>query len=133
MPTIFKDNFVDDFFNDMMRVPAKKSDLMSTDVKEFEDRFELYMELAGFKKDDIQAGYKDGYLTVKATRQYEEENTKYIMKERFVGTCERKFYIGDDIRKDEIKAAYQNGILKLTIPKKEEVPEIEEDQFISIE
>ncbi|MCQ2551189.1 MAG: Hsp20/alpha crystallin family protein [Clostridia bacterium] len=133
MPTIFRDNFVDDFFSDFMRTPAKKSDLMSTDVKEYEDRFELYMELAGFKKEDIQAGYSEGYLTVKATRSYEEEDAKYLMKERFVGTCERKFYIGDDIKKDEIKAAYTNGVLKLTIPKKELVPEIEEDQFISIE
>lgn len=141
-PSIFQDELTDGFMDEMFRFPfdfGKKfgaSSFMSTDIKEHENNYELNLELPGFKKEEIQAELKDGYLVINATHNEtndgEEENGKFIRKERYSGSYQRSFYVGD-ITQEDIKATFENGILKLDIPKKEPFPSVEEKKYISIE
>ena len=134
-------NVFSDMFDDMFNTPmtgARKSvvaqPVMGCDVHEYSDHYELFMDLAGFKKEDIKAELKDGYLTIKAERNAEQvENGRVIRSERFVGTCQRTFYVGDHVRREDVSAAFEDGVLKLSIPKKVERPQVEENHFIAIE
>ena len=110
---------------------------MQADVKEFEDGYELIMDLPGFDKNDIQAALQNGYLTISATRNVtkddqNETNGKYIRRERFAGSCQRSFYVGDYLRQEDIKASFRDGILTLNIPK-ENKRQMEESKYIAIE
>ncbi len=127
LPRLFGEDLFDNFFNDdfMMRPFQQRANvpqMMKTDVRELENAYEVDMELAGFKKEDIKLDLKDGYLTVNATRNAEnnEQNDqgKLIRQERYVGTCSRSFYVGD-IKPSDIGAKYEDGVLKLTIPKEQ--------------
>lgn len=95
------------------------------------------MNLPGFTKEDVKAELKEGYLTITAsTNSSDEEKDKkgrYIRRERYSGTCSRQFYVGEKVTEEDIKAKFENGTLKLTIPKKEETPEVEEAKHIAIE
>ncbi len=144
MPDIFKENLFDDFFNDfarpsraLMGYSAPANHMMRTDIKETATGYELDIDLPGYDKKDVQAELKDGYLTVSAaTRKNsdsKDENGKYIRRERYYGSCSRSFYIGENITRDEIKAKFENGILKLSVPKKEAKPAVETNQYIAIE
>lgn len=142
MPTIFRTNFVNDFFDDKFWVPVNyetnnvKEYGMSADVKEYDDRFELDLELPGYKKEDIKAELKEGYLNVSAEHSEEKEEKdeigKYIRKERYTGSTMRRFYVGKDITKEDIRANFENGILKIDIPKKEPVAIENKNQCIAI-
>ncbi len=142
MPTIFRTNFVNDFFDDKFWVPVNyetnnvKEYGMSADVKEYDDRFELDLELQGYKKEDIKAELKEGYLNVSAEHSEEKEEKdeigKYIRKERYTGSTMRRFYVGKDITKEDIRANFENGILKIDIPKKEPVAIENKNQCIAI-
>lgn len=143
-PSIYND-FVSDFFDgfgDMFRcMPAYVKDNrvynMSTDVKEFEDHYELDMELPGFKKEDVKAELKNGYLTVSAdhneSNDEKDNEGKFIRQERYYGECKRSFYVGNSITKEDIKANFEDGILKLSVPKAQPKQEEETDNYISIE
>ena len=143
MPSIFSENLFDDFFR--LERPAahyqrtNASDIMKTDVKELEDGYELDISLPGYKKEDIQAELKDGYLTINAqtSRSNDEKDNqtgRYIRRERYYGSCGRSFYVGEDVKQEDVKARFEDGVLKLAVPKKEpKKPEIEDKKFISIE
>ena len=142
MPSIFRTNVFDDFFEDpfkdFARVPARpQNELMRTDVKELDNGFELSIALPGVKKEDITAEINDGYLTISATTSTnkDEKNAdgKYIRRERFYGSAKRSFYVGEDITEEDIKAKYEDGILTLDIPKKEAQPVVEQKRFINID
>lgn len=138
MPSIFGENLVDDFFGDPFKSYSEKNNLMKTDVKEKSDNYEIDMSLPGVKKEDIQAELKDGYLTVEATTTQNSEDKepdgRYIRRERYYGSCSRSFYVGKNVTQDEIKAKYENGVLTLVIPKKEEkAKQVEDKKYISIE
>ena len=109
---------------------------MKTDVRETEKTYELDIDLPGFKKDEIQIELKDGYLTVSAEKgldkDEEDKKGKYIRKERYAGALSRTFYLGEEIREEEIKAKFENGILSVSIPKEEE-KKVEGPKHISIE
>ena len=112
--------------------------LMLTDIKESDKGYELEMDLPGFKKEEIKASIENGYLIISAEKglekdEKESEGKKYICRERYTGSCQRAFYVGDDIEKDDIKASFKHGILHLDIPKKQPKPQVEENKFISIE
>ena len=144
MPSIFGESLFDDFFDDFAR-PARSAaryntpttNVMRTDVKEDENGYELHIELPGYQKEDVKAQLKDGYLTITAKHEdnKDEKNEKgnYIRRERFYGQCSRSFYVGEDVTQQEIKAKFENGVLELTIPKKEEKPKVPEKQYIFIE
>lgn len=120
--------------------------IMKTDIIDKDDSYELVIDLPGFKKEDVTAELKDGYLVISACNKIEAETAstededdstvvnstpKYIRRERFVGTCQRSFYVGDDMTQDNIKAAFENGVLTLDIPKNvEKLPT--EKKLISI-
>ena len=65
--------------------------------------------------------------------EQEKKSGKYIRRERFAGSCQRSFYVGEDVKQEDIKGEFKHGILKLVIPKKEEKPEVETSKYISIE
>lgn len=139
-PSVFRNNFFDDF-NDFMDFPTvtRKStgSLMKSDVKDVGDHFELDMDLPGFKKEDVKIQLKDGVLKVSATTKTEndqkDENGKYIRRERFQGTCERSFYVGENLTEEDIKAKFLDGVLKVNVPKIEAKPQIEQEKYIAIE
>lgn len=143
VPSIFANDLFDNFFNDTYRPngnlihSANSRDLMNTDIKEFEDKYELGIELPGYEKEDVSASLKDGYLTIEAERHADNEikdkNGKYIRKECFTGKCQRSFYVGDQITQEDIHAAFNNGILSITVPKIKEQPKVEENRYIAIE
>ena len=99
--------------------------------------YELAIDLPGFKKDDVQAELKDGYLTItaqtKTKQEDKDEKGTYVRKERFSGKCSRTFYVGDDIEEDDIKAKFEDGTLKIDVPKKVAKPEPETSRSISID
>ena len=138
LPSIFGENLFDDFFGDDFgmfpmwngRNPLygkHAKNLMKTDVRETENSYELDVDLPGFKKDEIQVDLKDGYLTIQAAKgldkDEEDKKGKYIRQERYVGSCSRSFYVGD-VEPQDISAKYEDGILKLSMPKhvKKELP-----------
>ena len=144
VPSLFTKNFVDDFFNDafdfrpMPRFRQEPGQLMNADIREFTDHFEMELELPGFKKEDLDAKLKDGYLTISARRdekkeEKDAESGRYIRRERYVGKVERTFYVGEDVTESDIKAGFENGILKVSIPKIEKKPQIEEAKRILID
>ena len=146
MPSIFRDNFVDDFFDDMFQFPfAYNSNFernaklpgMNVDVQEFDDKYQMDLELPGYNKEDIKADLKDGYLTISANHTDEsgdkDSDGKYIRRERYYGQCERSFYVGDNITQEDIHASFKNGVLQIEVPKKEAKPEVEQKKYIAIE
>ena len=148
LPSIFNDNLFDDFFNfpfydaKAERRAEKKlyghhaHNLMKTDIKEKKDGYELEMDLPGFKKDEISASLENGYLTISASKgldkDEEKKDGKYIRKERYAGAMSRSFFVGEDLTQEDIKAKYEDGILKLSVPKKEKAP-VKGDKYIAIE
>ncbi len=143
MPTIFGerlfDSFMDDFgFPSVDRIACSQntSNLMRTDIKETDDSFELDVELPGYKKEDVKVQLKDGYLTVSASQQSEKEEKddkgKFLRRERYSGSMSRSFFVGEETREEDIKARFEDGILKLAFPK-EQPKKIEEPKYIAIE
>ncbi len=123
--TFFSDPwFNDPWFDDRDVQKAQKKlyghngkRMMLTDIKESDKGYELEMDLPGFKKDEIKASLENGYLTITAEKglekdQKEEEGKKYICRERYSGSCQRTFYVGDEIEQDDIKASFKHGILR---------------------
>jgi HSP20 family molecular chaperone IbpA len=143
MPSIFTNDFMDDFFGVPRvtgfgsRMDNDFSRMMTTDVKETENDYQVHMNLPGFAKEDIKAELNDGYLTIKAeTNQNNDEQDddgKYIRRERYTGSCSRSFYVGDAVTQDDIHAAFKDGVLSLSIPKKEALPQKDETKYIAIE
>ena len=134
-PTVYGENLFDDLDN-MLGLTAfdenRKHDplfgrnasrIMKTDIRETDTSFELDIDLPGFKKEDIQAHLKDGYLTISAQKglerdQKEEKTGRYIRRERYSGSCSRSFYVGENITEEDIQAKFENGILQISVPKK---------------
>lgn len=125
------DNGFDELFKPFMPMPKPMG--IKTDVKEKDGNYILEMEVPGTKKEDISVDFEDGYITIVAKREYDKEdnkNEKYLRKERYCGTCTRKFYIGD-INEKDIKANYTDGVLYLTFPK--DSKKVENKKQISID
>lgn len=137
LSNVFSDMFDDMFGMPAVRPNAQASRMMSCDVSEYDDHYELDMELAGFKKEDIKAELKNGYLTIKAERgmnsDQKDDGGRVVRSERFMGTCQRTFYVGEHVRREDVSAAFDDGVLKLSIPKKVETPQVEEKHYISIQ
>ena len=134
LPSIFGENLFDDFFDDdFMRFPAwggrdplygkRAKNLMKTDVRETDKSYELDIDLPGFKKDEISVDLKEGYLTIQAAKGLDKDEKdkegKYIRQERYAGACSRSFYVGD-VEPDQVTAKYEDGILKISLPKLEQ-------------
>ena len=137
LPSIFGEDLFDNWMMDFPFRGNGSANLMRTDVKETDNSYELDMDMPGFDKGDIKAVLKNGYLTISASsnrnNDEKDKDGKYIRRERYTGSCSRSFYVGDDVKQEDIKAKFENGILKVTVPKKEEKPAVEENKYISIE
>ena len=140
LPTVFGENLMDVFddfdrsffrgFPQTDRVLYGKNAgrMMKTDVKETEEGYELDVELPGFKKEEIKLELNSGYLTIsteKSLEKKEENKGKVLRQARYSCTMQRSFYVGGSITEEDIKAKYENGVLSLTVPKKDarKVPE----------
>ncbi len=138
LPSLFGENLMDvfddfdrDFFRGMARPEhvlygKNAAHMMKTDVKELDENYEISVDLPGFSKDNIKVDLNNGYLTISTEKSLSKEDKgKMLRQERYVGTMQRSFYVGDSITEEDIKAKYENGVLTLTIPKKEarKVPE----------
>ena len=143
MPSLFTENLFDDFFNDFDEdFFGKKNPLygkharnMKTDVRETYTTYEVDIDLPGFKKEDINVNYENGYLTISTSKGLDknekDEEGHYIRQERYVGNMTRSFYLGD-IPKEDIKAKYEGGVLRLSEPKSD-MKQIENTSTIMIE
>ena len=143
MPSIFGENLFNDDRMDFGFPEIDKAlygkhagHVMKTDVKETDAGYEVDIDLPGFKKDEISAKLENGYLTISAAKgldkDEQDKNGKYIRKERYAGSMSRSFYVGDGVTQDDIKAKYEDGILRLVVPKKDNKA-VEADRYISIE
>ena len=147
-PSLFNDNLFDDFMNfDFPRFPSmgnaerklygkNASGIMKTDVRELEDHYEVDIDLPGFKKEEITLELDNGNLTVNAAKNVNEEEKseegKVIRQERYMGAMQRSFYVGEFITEEDVKARFEDGVLKLNVPKKE-APKPPEKKNIMIE
>lgn len=153
LPSIFGEDLFDEMFNDpfddlFALTPVSRRHhhhdplygknakrMMRTDVKEKDNAYELDIDLPGFKKEEVKASVENGYLTISAEkgldRDDREKDGRYIRRERMSGKCARSFYVGD-VQDSEIKAKFEDGILRLTIPKKD-VKELPQSHGIDIE
>ena len=143
MPSIFGENLFNDDWMDFGFPEADKalygkhaSHEMKTDVKETDSGYEVDIDLPGFKKDEINVQLDNGYLLISAAKGLDKEEKnkegKYIRKERYAGAMSRSFYVGDALTQEDIKAKYESGILRLSIPKKE-AKQVEATKRIAIE
>ena len=138
-PSIFNRNLASDMFDEMFSpmVRYRNVNTMHSDIEEHEKDYLVSIDLPGFAKEDIKADIKDGYINISATRNADksekDKDGKYIYRERFIGTCQRSFYVGDGVTEEDIKAEFKDGVLKVTIPKKESLPEDAKKKQILIE
>ena len=154
LPSIFGENLFDDFFDDFddfdrridrylngrhgvnRELYGKKArNMMKTDVRETDGTYELDIDLPGFKKDEIDVKLNNGYLTISASKGVDKDQKdkegNYIRRERYAGSMQRSFYVGD-IKGEDIRAKFENGILSLTVLKAE-VKKLESHNTIAIE
>ena len=132
LPSIFGENLFDEMFDeafDMMPVFGRRDplygkhgkNLMKTDVRETKDSYELDIDLPGFKKDEVKVDLKDGYLTISASKGLDKDEQdkkgRYIRRERYAGQCSRSFYVGDGVEAKDVHAKFEDGILRLSMPK----------------
>ncbi len=147
MPSIFGENLFDDFMEDFA-FPAfsdidKKlygkhaNNLMKTDVKETDTGYEVDIDLPGFKKDEITMRLEDGYLTINAAKGLDKEEKnekgKFVRRERYAGNLSRSFYVGENVKEEDIHPKYENGILSFRVPKEDQKAVEEKKHYISIE
>ena len=143
MPSIFGENlFNDDWMNfgfpevDKALYGKHAGNVMKTDVKETDTGYEVDIDLPGFKKDEINAKLDNGYLTISAAKgldkDEQDKNGKYIRRERYAGSMSRSFYVGEGVTEEDIKAKYEDGILRLVVPKKD-AKAVENKKYIAIE
>ena len=146
MPSIFGENlfddwmsfpFEDDFWGKKNPLYGKHAkNLMKTDVRETDHSFELDIDLPGFKKDEVQLQLKNGYLTVQTNKgldkDQKDQEGNYIRRERYTGTMSRTYFVGNAVKAEDVKARFEDGILRLSIPKKDPQA-LEAEHMISIE
>ena len=132
--TLFDDMWNDPFFT--RSYERSSSQVMRTDIHEKDGNYVVEMELPGYAKEDIKADLKDGYLTITAhkneTKEEKDAKGNCIHKERYTGTCNRSFYVGDEMKQEDIKAKFTDGVLKLQFPKEVKKQE-EQPKLITIE
>ena len=146
LPSIFGENLFDEMMNfdfdkefERMTRPLygkHNKNMMKTDVRETENSYELDIDLPGFKKDEINVQLDNGYLNIQAAKGLDKDEEKkdgqYIRRERYAGSMSRTFYVGNQLTQNDIHAKFEDGILKLSIPKKD-AKAVETKKTIAIE
>ena len=143
-PSIFGENLFDDFFRfpDFGRDVEKKlygkhaAHVMKTDVHEHDDRYQIVIDLPGFKKDQIQLELANGCLTVSAAKGLDKDEQtkegKLIRQERYAGAMQRSFYVGEAVTEADVKAKFEDGVLEIEVPKTEP-KKVEGRKYIAID
>ncbi len=133
LPAVFHENLFDDwfdpFFDDMDRELNREShqvfgkrgaNMMKTDVRDTGSAYEVAVDLPGCKKEDVKMELENGYLTIQAVRSHSndqtDQNGRYVRRESFSGTCARSFYVGEDVKIEDIHAKFEDGVLKFSLP-----------------
>ena len=145
MPSVFGRDIFDDFMDGFAFPEANVNkelygkhakNVMKTDVRELDDGYEIIIDLPGFKKDEIEVQLENGCLSISAAKGLDKDETdkkgKYIRRERYAGAMRRSFYVGEDVTEEDIHAKFENGILKLDVPKKE-AKAVETKKHVAIE
>ena len=143
LPSVYGRDFFDDLMDGFGFPDVNKKlygrhakNMMKTDIRETDEGYEVIMDLPGFKKDEIEVQLENGYLTVSAAKGLDKDEAdkkgKYICRERYAGEMSRSFYVGEDILDTDIHARFENGILKLDVPKKE-AKAVETKKHVAIE
>ena len=143
MPSVYGRDFFDDLMDgfgfpdvDKKLYGKHAKNVMKTDIRETDEGYEVIMDLPGFKKDEIEVQLENGYMTVSAAKGLDRDEAdkkgKYICRERYSGEMSRSFYVGEDILDTDIHAKFENGILKLDVPKKE-AKAVETKKHVAIE
>jgi len=145
MPSIFGENVFDDLMDfsfpefpdiDKKLYGKHARNVMKTDIRETDGGYELIVDLPGFKKDEIQLQLENGYLTISAAKGLDKDETdkegRYLRRERYAGSMSRSFYVGENLTEEDVHARFENGILKLAVPKMEE-KRVEQKKQIAIE
>lgn len=146
LPSIFGENLFDETMNfdfdkefEKMTRPLygkHAANMMKTDVRQTENSYELDIDLPGFKKDEITVQLDNGFLNITAAKGLDKDEEKkdgqYIRRERYAGSMSRTFYVGDTLTQNDIHAKFEDGILKLSVPKQEPA-KIEQNKYIAIE
>ena len=145
LPSIFGEDLLDDWmefprmdFPDIDRKLYGKhaTHVMKTDVHEHDDGYEVDIDLPGFNKEEIKLSIENGYLFVGAEKTLDQDQKnkkgKLIRQERYAGSMQRSFYVGDTLTEEDIIAKFEDGVLKLYVPKKE-ARKIPEKKTIAIE
>ncbi|MGI6556855.1 Hsp20/alpha crystallin family protein [uncultured Pseudoramibacter sp.] len=140
LPSVFGENLFDEFMNSAFDQGffrnAARHDMMKTDVKESDDGYQLAVDLPGFSKDEVTVKLENGNLIISAeTKKVDDQKNdkgEYVRRERYAGSCSRSFYVGDAVDKDDIKAKMDDGVLTISIPKKDQKA-IDQEQQIMIE
>ncbi|GFZ75515.1 molecular chaperone Hsp20 [Hydrangea phyllody phytoplasma] len=115
------ENLFEDFKTNSL---TNNNNIMKTDIQEQDNQYLITIELPGFKKEDVKVALEEGYLVVEAknSKKNEIKEANFIRKERFQGFLRRSFYLGDDFLLEDIKGSLEQGLLKLSVPKKEVKP-----------
>ena len=145
LPSIFGENLFDEFFNDPFALMTSGRDplygkhaknLMKTDVRELDGSYEIDIDLPGFKKDEVDIQLQDGCLTISAAKGLDKDEKdkqgRYIRQERYAGSVSRSSYVGEDVKPADVKASFEDGILKLSVPKAE-AKQLPENTTIAIQ
>ena len=133
LPSIFGESLFDDWMSFPFRSLASDVDhklygknaarVMKTDLKEHDDGYELSVDLPGFKKEQIELQLQNGYLTISAAKGIEEDGKdkkgRLVHQERYTGSMTRSFYIGENVREEDVKAKFEDGVLTLDFPKEQ--------------
>ncbi len=143
VPSIFSENFFDDWMDssfanmrdvDRQLYGKNANRVMKTDVREHDEGYDVEIDLPGFKKDEIEVQLENGYLTISASKGVEKKDEKHgklIRNERYTGTMQRTFYVGNTLTEEDIKGKFEDGVLTLNIPKAK--PKLPEKKNILIE
>ena len=144
VPYMFNEALMDDLFSNdwehdfdrAMKAAAPRgmfgkraANVMKTDVRENKDSYDVFVDLPGFKKEDVKLDLKDGYLTISARRSgargEKDGEGRYIRQERYTGSCARSFYVGEELKPEDVKARFEDGVLELSLPKAQARPQPE--------
>ena len=109
----------DELERSMFGESGRRTPVFSTDIRDEGAHYLLQADLPGFRKEDIDLHLQNGVLTITARHQEEHEEKKegkYLCRERRAGSCARAFDVSG-IREEDITAAFEDGVLKLTLPK----------------
>lgn len=132
LPSIFGENLFEELFEEPFRMMSAfdarnplygrhAKNIMKTDVRETENTYELDIDLPGFKKEDVQVQLENGTLTIAAAKSLDkneqDEKGRYLRQERYTGQCSRSFYVGDQVKVEDLSAKFEDGILRISMPK----------------